>query len=201
MAGNQYHPLMNNSSGSFPHRTYEAYPERANLYRLVFNHPPVKLYVLEKEDLGKTREVVQFFPAPGATDVVPIISDIRRALQHSLLITLRSADFKVKDRFPQIINTMVNYVPEWKFFRVHPAFNLQIMHFDGNYWLCVDHQLIVESRISLATIEKQTSTLHMFPSQRVLFRNEAVWSAGRLIDSDHETCTIAPSQRRYSSLY
>lgn len=191
MAGNQYHPLINNYSPPAPHRTYEAYPERANLYQLVLSHLPTELYVLEEEYLGKTREKVQFAPAEGAMAVIPVISDIRRALQNSILTTLRDRGYKVKDRFPQVSNTTVNYVPEWKFVHIYPAFKLRIMHFGGNYWLCVDHQLIVRSRVPLATIEKRTGALRMNPSQRVLFRNGDIWSAGRLIDSDDERCNIA----------
>lgn len=191
MAGNQYHPLINKFSPPTLRRTYEAYPEKANLYQLVLSHLPTELYVLEEEYLGKTRERVQFAPALGAIEVDPVISDIRRALQNSMLTNLRNAGYKVRDRFPQVINTTVNYVPEWKFLRIYPAFNLRIMHFGGNYWLCVDHQLIVRSRIYLATIENRTSVLRMNPSQRVLFRNGDVWSAGRLIDSDGEKCNIA----------
>jgi len=67
------------------------------------------------------------------------------------------------------------------------------MHFGGTYWLCVDHQLIVRSRVTLATLEKQNGILHMNPSQRVLFRNGGRLATGRLIDSDNEHCNIALS--------
>jgi hypothetical protein len=191
VAGDQYRPSMNNHAHLTSQRTYEAYPERANLYQLVFNHSPTKLYLFEEECLGKTRERVQFTPAEGAMYIVPVISDIRRALQHSLLAHLRNAGYKVKDRFPQVIDTTVNYVPEWKFLRISPAFNLRIMHFGGSYWLCMDHQLIVRSRVSLATIEKLTSALRMNPSQRMWFRNGDIWSAGKWIASDDTRCNIA----------
>jgi hypothetical protein len=58
VAGYQHNPLINNYSRPSPHRTYEAYPERANLYQLALNHLPIKLFVLEEEYPGKTREIV-----------------------------------------------------------------------------------------------------------------------------------------------
>lgn len=191
MAGNPYYPSRPNQPPFSSPRTYEAYPEKANLYQFVFSHPPTELYVLEEEHLGKLRERVLFTSAPGAIAVVPESADIRRALRSSLLVHLRNAGYRVKDSFLQVINTTVNYASEWPFLRIHPAFNLRVLLFGGDYWLCVDHQLVLQSRVTLAGIETYNKSLHMNPAQRVIFRQNEKFSAGRLISLDSDSCSIA----------
>lgn len=190
MAGSQYQPLISNYARPAPLRIYEAYPDRANLYQLTFHPLPTELYTLKTDYVGNIQEKVLLAPTAGALAVVPTNTTLRRAVQQSLLTTLVNSGYRVRDRFPQVSNPTVNYVPEWKFLRIYPAFNLRIMHFGGSFWLCVDHQLIVRSRVPLAIIEKQTSQLRMHPLQRVRYRNGEVLSLGKLIGSDNERCEI-----------
>ncbi len=65
-------------------QTIEAYPERANLYRLGLVPEPDWLYLTKKARGTKIEEIISFERTDGATLCEPTISYVRRALHTAL---------------------------------------------------------------------------------------------------------------------
>ncbi len=169
----------------------EAYPERANLYRLTLEPEPARLYAIRGEVHGETREEIYFAPVGGAKVVDQSIGNMRRALQGTILAALRRTGYTLSARFPLVVDTSMDYAPGGKSLQIHPAFNLRIMCFAGSYFMCLDHQLVVRSVLSLASLTKKCSTFQLSTSQRLVVRVHDEWREGILVDLGSDTCRIS----------
>ncbi len=167
-------------------RTIDAYPEHANLYRLILEPYPSKLYQIRREGPGKAKEEIYFERINGAIPVDSKVPYVRRALQRAITIGLKNAGYKISHKYQQAINTQINYLPGEKGLKIYPSFKFRVLSFSGTYYLCLDHQLVVRAELSLAKLLKTDMTLQLNPAQRVLLRLEDGWNEGRLVSSDKD---------------
>lgn len=162
----------------------DAYPERANLYKLTLEPVPATLYHV-RETVGEAaHEKVYFFHVSGATVRTPSVSDVRRAIQSTLMAALGRAGYKVRDKFPLIVDTARNFAPAGTSLQIYTAFDQTVMYFGGTYYLCLDHHLVVRAALSLSSLTAIDETLQLPAAQRVLFRSNGEWNEDRWIGSD-----------------
>lgn len=170
----------------------ESYPERGNLYRLTLDPMPTELYLAREVVKGKFLEKKTFISISGSTSIVPSTHNICITLQNTILEALQHAGYPpVKKKFALVADTNTNYAPEKKSLRIYPAFQSRVLCFNDCYWLCLDHQLIVRSVMSLDFLERLNATFSLDSLQRVIFRNQDGWDEGKWIRADFGGCYLS----------
>ena len=170
----------------------EVYPERANLFQLNLNHQPVELYVTQKQVFGKTREEVFFDKRKGSKPVDPTIGNMKRALQRAILGDQEALGYKINKKSLAVVNTDTNYAPtKGNLLQIYSAFKQRVLRINDAYYLCLDHQLVVRSILSVAALVGLERSPGLLPAQRVLLRlNGTDWQEGKLVSNDSKNCHL-----------
>lgn len=180
----------------------DAYPERANLYRLDLDPAPERLYLLPARQPTR-RETVRFTPTDGAQEVPLTIKYLKRAMETAILERVNGSVFKISSlsslRFPLIVDTTHRHVLPGKRIGagspstrldIYSAYTTRVMRFGEYYYLCVDHHLLNRTHISLAYIEGKVRGFHPDQGQRVFVREDATWVTGRLAAVTNTECFV-----------
>ncbi len=195
-------------AGSESSRIIEAYPLRGNLYRLTITPLPTTLYKVSvaSESTGKTYEEYHFAPIADCEEVNAERHLIRWALRRTILAALTDAGYHVnEDRFtrPLVTDTLLRSPVEQiqenkgrratsttiaarrpvdaKKLHIYSAFEVSVLDFSREYYLCLDHRLVERVALSLAAIAGQGVSMHYLPKQRVLYKLGDGWHEGRLL--------------------
>lgn len=171
-------------------RSVEAYPTRANLYPLTLSPEPTRLFLVRERVGGREHHDIFLDEIVGATVVEPTPFNMRRAIRRLALAALEEAGFKVSSQFPLVVDTSRNLAPPQTTLTIHPAFDLRVLSFGTNYYLCLNHRLIVRVPLKLAQIADLDSTFQLQPSQRALVRTQGRWEFARFTTIGTETCEL-----------
>lgn len=183
---------------SRPDRVIEAYPHRANLYRLTITPHPTTLYKVRvvSQENGKTREEYHFDPIAAGEAVDAEMYLVCWALRRAILAALISCGYKVNHddiRRPLVTDAPLPTSVGNNKLQIYSAFELRVLHFSQAYYLCLDHHLVERVKLSLADIATKGISMSYLPKQRVLYKHEGGWREGQLISTDvTETRIVLP---------
>jgi hypothetical protein len=163
----------------------EAYPEKANLYPLTVEPMPDELFALKHLVRGRMREEVYFERAPGTSPVEVTIGAMRRAIQRAVLAGLKAANYTLSSHSQKIIKKDSNLAPSavGRSIQIYSSFDWQILHFNSNYYLCLDHRLVVRATLALARLLQMAPGLGLNPHQRIYYKLDGEWGEGKLLGS------------------
>ena len=175
-----------------PHRVVDVYPERANLYPLTVEPIPTELFRLTHPDRGRTRTDVYFEQVNGSEPLPVTISAMRRAIQHSFLEGLKAAGYTVSAHAQKIIKNDSNLAPSSaaRSLQIFSSFDWQILYFNSNYYLCLDHRLVVRAKLALARLLQLDDSLGFIPGQRFYFKMDGEWDEGKLVAVDSDSARL-----------
>jgi hypothetical protein len=170
----------------------DAYPERANLYPLTIEPMPTKLFGLKHLVRGRLREEVYFERAQGTSPVDVTIGAMRRAIQRALLAGLKAANYTLSSHSQKIIKKDSNLAPSavGRSIQIYSSFDWQILHFNSNYYLCLDHRLVVRATLALARLLQLAPALSLNPHQRIYFKLDGEWDEGKLLGSGADSARL-----------
>lgn len=159
----------------------EMFPERANLYPLSIEPFPTELYKVEREENGKNHEYIFFEKVPDSTLVEPTFYNMRQAIRQAILHGLDASEFPVHSRSSNAI-VKKNLAPSnQKAIQIYPSFKWRIIFIGENYYLCLDHRLIVRSILELDKISKSCPSMKLNSSQRLLVKKDETWCEGEFV--------------------
>lgn len=175
-------------------RSIDVYPERANLFPLTVEPPPSNLFSIKQTVQGRTREFVFFEQVPNSnpTEVTP--KTLCRAIQNCFLEGLKEAKYTVSSHSQKIIKRDSNLAPQivGKSIQIYSAFDWQVLHFNSNYYLCLEHRLVVRATLALTSLLKLIPSLTFNPEQRAYFKNNGEWDEGKLMEAtDSESVRLS----------
>src|ERR1700730_8401200 len=172
--------------------TIDIYPLRANLYPLSLSPRPHFVYEWRHEVDGKVHEEASLEPIADATKTPATVWNISRALKRMILTGFKSEEYRVSRKSPKVIKVERNYAPSGSQLQIYPSFELRILCFNDNYYLGVDHHLVVRAVLSLATLLTKDNSLQLNPGQRALIKLERgeAWDEGRVIKSESGNCHL-----------
>src|ERR1043165_8033295 len=174
-------------------RIIDAYPERANLFALTINSIPKELYRTEREDHGKTREDISFEKVPESKPVASSIKNLRQALRRCFVSGIKSAGYKIGHRELKVVRTDNNLAPVKTAdspLEIYSSFDWRMLFLNGNWYLGLDHRLVVRAAMYLPKLRARFPALHLNPSQRVLFQLNGEWDEGRLLEAGGDDCRL-----------
>jgi hypothetical protein len=174
-------------------RDSDIYPERANLYPLIIDSKIDELYLLRHESSNsRVREELYFKEVEGSIKVEPSPYNLRRAITRSILESIQRGEHRVSRKFNTVINVERNYAPRGTPLRIYPSFKLRVFDVNNIFYLCVDHQLVVRARLSLAALVQKDPSFRPNQSQRVLLRasGEGGWDEAYLAEYDSDSCKL-----------
>jgi hypothetical protein len=189
----------------------DVYPERANLYPLTIEPAPTELFGIKHAVRGKMREEVYFEEVHGAKPVEITIGAMRRAIQRALLDSLKAANYTLSGHSQKIIKKDSNLAPTGvsKSIQIYSSFDWQILYFTSNYYLCLDHRLVVRATLALGRLMQLAPGLSLNPAQRIYFKLNGEWDEGKLLSSGGDNArltrldggeVVVPSQDVYPDL-
>lgn len=172
--------------------TIDIYPLRANLYPLSLSPRPHFVYEWRHEVDGTIREEASLEPIADSNKVAAREWNISRALKRMILTGFKNEEYRVSRKSPKIIKVERNYAPTGSQLQIYPSFELRILCFNDNYYLGVDHHLVVRAALSLATLLSRDNSLRLNPGQRALIKLERgeAWDEGRVIKSENGNCHL-----------
>ncbi len=175
-----------------PKQEASAYPERANLYPLVIDSKVDELFLLRSESHGRVREELYFEEVEGSVRSEPSARNLRRAFTRSILESIKRTGHRVRRNFATVINVERNYAPGGTPLRIYPSFRLRVFDVNNNYYLCVDHKLVVRMVVSLATLMQKDPSFKPNRLQRVLLRTsgENSWDEAYIADVSDDRCKL-----------
>jgi hypothetical protein len=170
----------------------DIYPLRANLYPLTLSPRPQSVYELRREVDGEMREEAFLAPIEGAAKIDPVPRNVSRALLKLVMGGFKREGYKVSRKQSKIIKVEKNYAPSGSPLQIYPSFELRVLCFNDNYYLCVDHHLVVRAVLSLAVLLQKDRSLHLNPAQRALVKveGESTWDEGRVTKVEGGNCHI-----------
>jgi hypothetical protein len=174
-------------------RVIDAYPERANLFALTIDSMPKELYKTEREEKGKVREDISFENVAGSRPVTPSLKNLRQALRRCFVSAIKGAGYKVTHRELQVVRTDTNLAPVRtpdSPLEIYSSFDWRVLSIGGNWYLGLDHRLVVRAAMYLPKLRARFPALHLNPSQRVLFQFNGEWDDGRLLETEGDDCRV-----------
>jgi len=158
------------------------------------------------EVTGKTYEEYHLDPIADGEEVDAERHLLRWALRRLILAAFKSAGYQVnEDRFtrPLVTDTQIPSPVEQiqqnsgsrvtstamtarpsvdaNKLHIYSAFEVNVLDFSHNFYLCLDHRLVERVALSLAAIAGQGVAMQYLPKQRVLYKNGDEWHEGRLL--------------------
>ncbi len=174
-------------------RTIDVYPERANLFALTIDSAPKELYKTERQERGKTREDISFEKVAGSKPVPPSLKNLRQALRRCFVTGLKGAGYKVGHRELKVVRTDNNLAPvraSGSPLKLYSSFEWRMLSLNGNWYLGLDHRLVVRAAMFLPKLREKFPALRLDPSQRVLFQSDGDWDEGRLLEVEGDDCRL-----------
>ncbi len=197
-------PTAQAASDSDPsnHPVVATCPERGSLYALSMEPTPKRLYAVRREIDGKVREEVRLASVNGAALVLPNERDLRRALQYTIMENLdESAGYELSTReYGRVVDKGTMRQLSDDRLRLYHAFDLRILAFGGQYYLCLNRRLVVRVELTLAMLTKRDRTFRLTPEQHVKLKlpEDGRWEDGHWLDQEAGTlnCQITLSDGR-----
>ncbi len=170
----------------------DAYPYRANLYRLDMAPKPGELYVVRVQDGSQLREEIRFEDTNAIRTVAPQVRYMRRALHRSVMVALATSGYVVSSRKETlVVDTSTNYSPIQGHLGLYASFTVRVLSFSGIYYLCVDYKLTTQVIKSVAALTSLVTQLSLTPSQRLVVRQPDGWEEGRLLAYEADMVRVA----------
>jgi len=173
-----------NSAGAVHGQVIDAYPEYANLFHLDVRPMPDSLHSTQATEHDRNREVFRLGATKSSRPVPATISNVRRALTTTIIDEIRTKGFDVTERFPIVVNKSSNLSPVPAGLQIYTAFRLQVLHFQGQYFLCLDHRLVARSAIQLNQLYELVPDLHLNTHQKAWVRSNEGWLPAFLVETD-----------------
>ena len=176
-----------------PGHVIDLYPERTNLFALKIDSIPEELYKTERIERGKTREHVSFENVAGSTPVNPSIKNLKQALRQCFVSGIKGAGYTVGHRELKVVRTDNNLAPVKTSdspLKIYSSFEWRMLFLNGNWYLGLDHRLVVRAAMYLPKLRARFPALQLDPSQRVLYQFDGEWDEGRLLESGNENCRL-----------
>jgi hypothetical protein len=174
-------------------RTIDAYPERANLFALAIDPLPRVLYKTERKERGRTREDISFENVAGSKTVDASFRNLRQALRRCFVAGIKGAGYTIGHRELKVVRTDHNLSPAKASdspLKIHSSFDWRVLSINHNWYLALDHRLVVRAAMLLPKLRARFPGLQLDPSQRVLFQFDGEWDEARLIEAGSEDCRL-----------
>jgi hypothetical protein len=140
------------------------------------------LYDVHEEERGRKRRRTYFKPSGDSVPIEARPREVTYALRNSLISALKQAGYRLRDRFAMVVDTSTNYAPRDSHLDIYPAFTLDVLEFNGQFYLCMDHQLVIRAKLTLASLTRQDIGFQPEAVQRVAFRADSDWTGGELVE-------------------
>lgn len=170
----------------------ELHPYRANLFHLTIEPKPDELFLVSRLVDGKTREIATFVELEGSRRVAPLLRYAKRALLSLILGQIEDAGFGTSKRTPDVIDNSVDLAPEGALIKIYRSYRTQIRNFGGEFYLCLNHKLVVRSNASIRRLIQINKNLlsEYDASQNVFARIDGEWTLTRLVRTGPESSVV-----------
>ncbi len=163
---------------------------------------PKRLYAVRREIDGKVREEVRLASADGSALVLPNESYLLRALRYGIMAALDASEgYALSTReYGRVVDKGTMRPLGDGVLRMYHAFDLRVLTFGGQHYLCLNRRLVVRAEISVAVLTKRDRSFHLTPEQRVKLKlpDGGGWEDGKWLDQESDTlnCQITLSDGR-----